>query len=322
MSYDQFKRNIVRQDELNAIFVRSELDDAGLTPFEFRVYAHIARRADCYAALDTIANICRMSRSQVKRVTRSLQEKGMIHVVDSVGGTKTLSLTPPRLWSDSVRAHIEHVRASGKSPDPAIAEVEDVTPDPLNGVGSVGTGGSPVGTGGESYQNPKGTPSKEIPERIVEDKPPRHEGDGLPTSELFDVTENVSVAQKPRRRNLLGEAALRACSIDPATATGDQWSVALKAVRQIREVYPDLKPEHLLALGDELRRKWSGMKGGFTPGALSKHWSPPKPPVHESCEVSAAALARRQEIAESTPGTEVDPAMAAEFFAAINGDPR
>lgn len=50
--------------------VRSDLDDYGLTPHEFRVYAHIVRRTggidgECFARLELIAALCEMS---VRRV--------------------------------------------------------------------------------------------------------------------------------------------------------------------------------------------------------------------------------------------------------------
>lgn len=99
--------NIIRQDEINVIFVRSELDDARLTPHEFRIYAHIARRSNCFASLESMADICQMSQATIKRVLASLKEKGMIDLISRPGTTHLISITPPRVWSDQTWANIE-----------------------------------------------------------------------------------------------------------------------------------------------------------------------------------------------------------------------
>ena len=83
------------------------------------------------------------------------------------------------------------------------------------------------------------------------------------------------LTQKPRPRNLLGEAALSACRIDPATATKTQWGAAVAAVKQIKDAYPAVTPQDLLDLGDELRKRWGKDVASFTPMTLSKHWRPP-----------------------------------------------
>lgn len=101
------KPNIIRQDEINVIFVRSELDDARLTPHEFRIYAHIARRSNCFASLESMADICQMSQATIKRVLASLKEKGMIDLISRPGTTHLISITPPRVWSDQTWANIE-----------------------------------------------------------------------------------------------------------------------------------------------------------------------------------------------------------------------
>lgn len=104
-------------------------------------------------------------------------------------------------------------------------------------------------------------------------------------------------------------------------ATDKEYTRASIAAASIRKACPNVTAEDIRARASEHRRKFHFAT--TTAMAIAGAWSqlaPPKSPAAPSS--SAAALARRQEIAESTPGTEVDPAMAAEFFAAINGDPR
>lgn len=108
----------------------------------------------------------------------------------------------------------------------------------------------------EETQSPKGNPPSSPPQECP---PP-------PPSPL---------AQKSRPRNLLGEAALSACRIDPATATKTQWGAAVAAVKQIKDAYPAVTPQDLLDLGDELRKRWGKDVASFSPMTLSKHWRPP-----------------------------------------------
>lgn len=104
--------NIIRQDEINVIFVRSELDDAGLDPFEFRVYAHIARRTNCFAKMDKIGAICGMSGRQARRALISLTAKGMIELIERSGSTHLITLMPPRNWSEAVWVEIRKNRST------------------------------------------------------------------------------------------------------------------------------------------------------------------------------------------------------------------
>ena len=65
----------------NCIFIRSDLDDAGLTPYEFRVYAHLSRRASygvAFPSKRSMAETCRISVGAVKRCLRVLLSRGMI----------------------------------------------------------------------------------------------------------------------------------------------------------------------------------------------------------------------------------------------------
>src|SRR6056297_356369 len=82
----------------NLIWVHAALDDAGLSPYAFRVYARIARRAGpngtCYESADNMAEGCDMSRRQLFRSIEELMSKGLIKKVSRPGQTTVYQLSP------------------------------------------------------------------------------------------------------------------------------------------------------------------------------------------------------------------------------------
>jgi DNA-binding MarR family transcriptional regulator len=95
---------LLRQDrsEFNVLFVHSELDDYGLDAQEFRIYAHLARRANgktkAYPGITSMAESCRMNRHTVLRVVNSLEELGLIKITKTFGRRNEYVLTPPSEW--------------------------------------------------------------------------------------------------------------------------------------------------------------------------------------------------------------------------------
>ncbi len=81
------------------IFVHSSLDDLGLSPEEFRVYAHLAgRRANvggvAWPSAKSIAATCRIHRDTVFKVLRTLEKRGLI-VRDKTAGCCNRYRFPP-----------------------------------------------------------------------------------------------------------------------------------------------------------------------------------------------------------------------------------
>ena len=75
----------------NAIWVHSALDDLGLTPAEFRVYAHLSRRAGngvAWPAIASIARVCRLSRKTVIAAFNNLERRGLLQI-ERGGGAAT-----------------------------------------------------------------------------------------------------------------------------------------------------------------------------------------------------------------------------------------
>src|SRR5262245_47994625 len=69
------------RSEMNIIFIHSALDDAGLTAAEFRVYAHLSRRAGsgkAWPSLSSICDVCKCRRSTAVKAIKSLESKNMI----------------------------------------------------------------------------------------------------------------------------------------------------------------------------------------------------------------------------------------------------
>lgn len=83
--------------------VHSELDDLGLSPFEFRVYAHIVRRtggADgvYWESMTAGARHCRMALSTYRRAVAALVEQGLLTREPRSGSTSVITVTPKREW--------------------------------------------------------------------------------------------------------------------------------------------------------------------------------------------------------------------------------
>lgn len=141
------------------IFVHSTLDDAGLSANEFRVYAHIARRAGngtAFPAVASIAEVCRIHKDTVWAVLRSLEERGMVVRIARTGAANIYRLTDPKAWTNPSKA------GSGKEGAPE-----------MEGLGAPENKGCPPPET-EGYE---GTPTKDIQRRTsttrIDSKPMR-----------------------------------------------------------------------------------------------------------------------------------------------------
>lgn len=99
------------------IFVHADLDLYGLSPYEFRIYAHIARRGKCYSNLNTTANICKMSVRKAQYALKALESLGLVKKVIRKGKTDIYELTPRSQWKQpeyltELEAEREKVKAS------------------------------------------------------------------------------------------------------------------------------------------------------------------------------------------------------------------
>jgi hypothetical protein len=85
-----------------AIVVPSYLDDYGLSPYEYRLYSHIVRRAGkngCFESIGNIAKHCLMNEKTVRQSLKVLLGAGMIAVVESKKGKSVVyEVTPHEDW--------------------------------------------------------------------------------------------------------------------------------------------------------------------------------------------------------------------------------
>lgn len=90
--------------DYNVVFIHSSLDDAGLSPYAFRIYCHIARRANrsnsAWPGLGSIARVCGLSESTARRALKELEDREMLIIQRCMGGNSTniYSLTSEKCW--------------------------------------------------------------------------------------------------------------------------------------------------------------------------------------------------------------------------------
>lgn len=89
---------------ITPIRVDMQLDLYGLNPYEFRIYAHIARRKQCYSNLKTMAAICNMSVRQAQYALKGLLEKNLISQEKRRGKTNVYKITDEDAWEKPDRS--------------------------------------------------------------------------------------------------------------------------------------------------------------------------------------------------------------------------
>ncbi|MFN3408374.1 MAG: hypothetical protein ACK45B_05235 [Limisphaerales bacterium] len=85
-----------------APFIPAALDDAGLTPAQFRIFCRICRRGDCTESVPRMATACGLERKTVWAAIRTLTARGMIRRVKRFGATSLLVATSPNAWAKPV----------------------------------------------------------------------------------------------------------------------------------------------------------------------------------------------------------------------------
>lgn len=86
------------------IFIHSYLDEAGLDPYEFRAFAHVARRVgaqydkEFFASLKKSADICGMSVRKLQYSFQLLCEGGFLEKQSREGRTDVYKLKEPLHW--------------------------------------------------------------------------------------------------------------------------------------------------------------------------------------------------------------------------------
>lgn len=87
--------------EMNVAFIHSQLDDYGLSPQQFRLYCHLARRAQHGLAWSSVARmgeVCRMRDKTVRSCLKKLLALNMLEKYERPGQTTQYRLTRPSVW--------------------------------------------------------------------------------------------------------------------------------------------------------------------------------------------------------------------------------
>ena len=135
------------------VFIHSELDDFGLTPFEFRAYAHLARRVndrkgEYYEKLKNGADVCRMDVKTYRAALVALEEYGLVSREERPGQTSVFRLNPKSAWRTPTKSG--RATKSGRGAG--------------NGRGTPTESGRPTPTeSGSQRYSQEGSPSKVLP---------------------------------------------------------------------------------------------------------------------------------------------------------------
>jgi hypothetical protein len=130
--------------DFNVVFIHSRLDDYGLPPAEFRVYAHIARRAgsrEAFPAVKSVARVCRLHPQTVRRALGVLVKHRLIRREGRPGQTAVYRLTQASEWQPPT-----HIIGHPYEKDTPPSVSQDTPPKRMQGYPSEkdGAEGNPV----------------------------------------------------------------------------------------------------------------------------------------------------------------------------------
>ena len=109
-------------------FITAALDDFGLDPFEFRIYARIVRRAGtkegCFESIDHMAKACKMNRDTCYRALKTLIRCRLIEKEPHKGKPSNYYLTPQEEW-----IHLSQIRDTEPIPNQGhhLSQIRDTT---------------------------------------------------------------------------------------------------------------------------------------------------------------------------------------------------
>lgn len=104
-------------------YIHGFLDEYGLDPYEFRLYAHIVRRTGgkpegvFFASLTKSGGICDMSVRKAQQALKVLLKANLIKQTKRQGRTDEYRVTPTKEWVS--REELAKIRASATSPKPS-----------------------------------------------------------------------------------------------------------------------------------------------------------------------------------------------------------
>ncbi len=113
----------VKEKSELSLFVKREIDDYGLDPYEFRIYARITRRAgngEAWESLNNMASACCMSLGRARRALHLLKLAKLVKSIERPGYSTVYRLTPQHKWvaSECLQELRSFINFRAKSPTP------------------------------------------------------------------------------------------------------------------------------------------------------------------------------------------------------------
>ena len=177
--------------------IPSWLDEAGLSPTQFRVACHIWRRGSTYSNAATIGKVCRLKRDTVFDALADLEKAGFIHRQSRPGQTTLIEPVP--------------FGGAGGNSNPSRLGGQD--PSRLGGQ-------DPSRLGGH-----KGTPIKELPLRLSKEVPKLAISIPLPfPSETFSEAWGQWVQYRKEKKKPLTDLAIK-LQFKDLIAWGEEQSI-------------------------------------------------------------------------------------------------
>lgn len=160
-------------------FIPSFLDDYPLNPFEFRVYAHIARRAgsgQCWESIGAIAKHCYMNVRTTRAAVQQLAKHGLITYEERPGQTNLIKLTHHSHWTPATE--VTPTKAGNPTPskfdraskNEPRSNLNEPTPVKFNGTPSANLTDHPypnLDAPPLSNLDDKGTPYEGTPKKVL-----------------------------------------------------------------------------------------------------------------------------------------------------------
>ena len=130
------------------IFIHSSLDDYGLTPAQFRVLAHLARRQGrdrAFASVERMAQVCRLHPQTVRKALKFLEKSRLIRIQRRFGQTHLIHLRSGHEWAPPATppSVSESTPATSIPGHPSASDAAKGSPlegNPIKQSNAVGTG--------------------------------------------------------------------------------------------------------------------------------------------------------------------------------------
>ena len=130
------------------MFVHNLLDEYGLDPYEFRIYAHAVRRTGgkldgkYFASLNKTAEICKMSVRKAQYALKFLCEAGFLNQEKRKGRTDQYKVTHSREWAkpedlEVIREKVTGVKRKQLKNNSKLAKLKPSTTEQSNDIDAI-----------------------------------------------------------------------------------------------------------------------------------------------------------------------------------------